>query len=257
MGTHSRLAPLVVFLAAAAWCVWPYLSPTAPSVPRRTEPPSLDPRLLSPGFKPASKRNPFMRSSYEPRPESPARSVRAEKFAEPRPEIGRVRPSKPAAQKTAPKEPSVPRAPQGLTLGATLVRGKQRAAIINDKVYVQGETLERIPGERETWRLADVRADGVVLAPKSGDRGIFLAFAAKGESGEPAPDRSREGRPALRPAQEEIPLEPSIAERLAEISGGDVARTYMNLWRLAFDPSVRRGWLGGDRNPVGDRGVGE
>lgn len=248
MGTHSRLAPLVLFLAATGWCVWPYLSSRSPAAPKRAESASLDARMLRPGFEPASERNPFQRpkrrTETAPEPKVERTVAASPPKVEPKRE---TRPLAPAARPSA--KASKPPTPEGLSLGGTLVRGKNRAAIINGKVYRQGEILDHEPGARVHWKLAEVRADGVVLSPKSGGRPAFLAFVGPGEAGKVTAARPGSDTLAKEPGEkgsipEEISLESSALERLAKISGGDVTQTYRNLWRLAVDPSVRQEWLG-------------
>ncbi|AGA30579.1 hypothetical protein [Singulisphaera acidiphila] len=170
-----RFVPLISAVAVVGWCVWPYLDSPTILEPAQSEAPESESRLFNLSLKPASDRNPFVSldgSGAEPveRPQSGGkpRSVTVQQ------------PSKGAAQggnASAANDANTEESQHKWNLGATLVHGRRRAAVINGRVYLLGEMVAAASPESQPARLNRVERDLVYLQIKDRPRPIVLAYA--------------------------------------------------------------------------------
>src|SRR5581483_4317625 len=110
------------FSAAVGYLAWSYYGePDLAAEPAKSIP-KLEASWLDPKIEPTHERNPFL----TPASEAAIARAKAEKAQ--------------ADGKTAPSEESGPTPPE-LTLGAVMIRGGSRAAILNGRVYRPGDRL--------------------------------------------------------------------------------------------------------------------
>jgi hypothetical protein len=143
---------MVAVMGMVGYCLMPYLS-SSPSVEPTTKmekPPRIESDLLSPRLESSLQRNPF-ESSPEP--------------SKPGIKVGQARPG-------GPVDPDErPTLPEGLYLGATLVHGHRHAAVINGRVYSEGEEIRRpeaapVPGVGSDAEPAADPAPALEPAPR-------------------------------------------------------------------------------------------
>ncbi len=127
----NRLAPTVIVAAFVAWCVWPYLSGEGSGglVQEPAQVPQIAGSLLQPTIEPAGDRNPFRPANAgEPDPSETA-TIHEDELA-----------SAPVEQGLVP-EVQPGDVLEQLTLDGTFIYGGQRLALINGRVYAEGDTL--------------------------------------------------------------------------------------------------------------------
>lgn len=148
----SKLAPAAVVLVVAAWCCWPYLEgPKAVTgVEQQPDLPRITRSQLSPEVQPASERDPF-------------RPVAAEKADSPQGEESPPSSPLPVQEKAAEQQKDITEILSGLVLGATYVQGDRRVALINGRVYQEGERLAIATPLAEPCVVAGISADRVLL----------------------------------------------------------------------------------------------
>jgi hypothetical protein len=218
-----RFGPMVAVVGLVGYCLMPYLSSSPmekPSSPME-KPPRIESTLLSPRLESSLQRNPF---ESVPEPSKPG--AKGEQ-------------SRPGGPADPDERPSLP---EGLYLGATLVHGRRHAAVINGRVYSEGEEIRppevapapgagpapeaaadpvsAEPAPRPARMvLARVEHDRVWvdLQPQEGQAvRLTLAYAPR-----PRSDRSQDGAKApAGPAMASI-SEPGSLEHLNAIAGAD------------------------------------
>jgi hypothetical protein len=233
-----KLGPLAGFLLAVSYCVWPHVAPPPHQVAPTPALPTIDASLLKPDFGPASLRDPFRQA------DDPARLADRPGEGKASPVTSRmVSSNTPGAAAAA--RPSAP----GFVLGATLVSGDRRAAIIDGRVYRQGEALDRPEGSpRVSWTVARIEPGRVVLGRENHrdslvldlpDRLAALMAETAPSAVESFNDRSlrvglealTDARAALAAAGVHLPV-PDLMEQIARQSGGSLPEITGALLRL-------------------------
>jgi hypothetical protein len=159
--TLSKMAPTAIVFTLVVWCCWPYLEgPRQETEGQQADLPRIGSSLLSPTVEPAPDRNPFQ-------------------------PLHANQPDPPVSEKPVARPPEQPPAPakqdstdifQGLVLRAIYIQGDRRVALINDRVYAQGESLViSADSQGHGTRPADGRVtDPCVVANISADKVLLL-----------------------------------------------------------------------------------
>jgi hypothetical protein len=162
--TLGRMAPTAIVFALAVWCCWPYLDELRSSleVEQGGDLPRITSSLLSPTVEPVPKRDPFQ----------PPPAIRADPPGSKKPEIKKLAASSPHPQ-AGPRQAGASDQANAqrpgtdvvktLVLEAIYIQGDRRVALINDRVYAQGEPLA----------ISDLPGQGAALAPGA-DRGTAV-----------------------------------------------------------------------------------
>lgn len=164
-GTLGKLAPTAIVCGLVAWCCWPHLegSHWATGVQPAAELPRLAGELLSPQIEPAPDRDPF-----QPPP-----------VRKPAPPENR-QPAEPPPGKVEHERTVVEEAPvdvfSGLALGAIYIRGDRRVALINGRVYQQGQPLVLSVPAADPCIVTEVSAERVLLLHRG--QTVELKYAA-------------------------------------------------------------------------------
>ncbi|QDV39675.1 hypothetical protein [Tautonia plasticadhaerens] len=244
----AKLWPLGAFLAAVGYCVRPYVMPEPPPMPPTPQLPKIDASWLKPTFEPPVDRNPFLPPGADPPPPTiagtPDAAPGAAGSASGLDGDGDGGPATAAAKAGPPDGPPAP-----FTLGATMVSGPRRAAIIDGRVYRQGERIE-VGGAR--WTVDRIEPGRVLLdrpglpgplvvemsgrAPRPADApadapGDGPATGIAGRIGHGLDD----ARQVLAAAGVHLPG-PSLLEEVAARSGGTVPGAYRSLLDLLVSP---------------------
>ncbi|MEW4568901.1 hypothetical protein AB1L88_13635 [Tautonia sp. JC769] len=238
-----KLGPLAGFLLAVGYCVWPHVAPPPHQAAPTPALPKIDSSLLTPDFAAPSSRDPFRqhddpaRLAARPGPAEAGRGPGVAGRSNTPARAGALRPSSP-----------------GFELGATLVSEGRRAAIIDGRVYRQGEPLERPEGAPggASWTVARIEPGRVILGRENHRDSLVLELpdrlAALMAETSPAAlesfnDRSvrvgmetlTEARAALAAAGVHLPA-PDLIEQIARRSGGSLPEISMALLRLLVSP---------------------
>jgi hypothetical protein len=196
----GKLAPLVLTVAGAGYCVWPYVQPQAPPAPPKGDMPKIEASWLNPKFPPASSRNLFQ-------PVLPKADIAAAKKAEL---------AKKAEIEAKLKQESASLL-DGWTLGATMVHpARPGAAVVNGKVYLEGETVPPPRSDGEHLSLLRVERDRVVMRRAKHTDEVILVFSPAKKSagsGKAADPRAPGARKAV-----------SILERMMAAMDGSAAK---------------------------------
>lgn len=213
-----KLAVLGASALAVGYLAYPYWDPPSPQTESETKPPVLEARWLAKPAESVAGRDPFALPESR-RPPRPPAAVAQPRDRAPGPGGGA------AAASTARPTP-----PPELSLGAVLIDGDRRAAILNGRVYRPGESLRLDGPDRGRWRLDRVAPDGVVVAETSGPRSLRVGFRRARVTGRGV----RADRTTATEAAQPGPEGPghAILERLGIASGGDVGAAYGKLWEL-------------------------
>lgn len=166
----AKIGPLFAVAGLTGYCLFPFLGPERIAREAAADRPApIEQALLDPRLEPPLDRNPFEAAL-------PASTAGATASG---PATGKTR----SAPRSGPPEP---RLPDGLVLGATLVHGRRRAAVINGRIYSEGETLE-VPGAGagetggpagpRSLVLGRVEHDRVWFTVRWNDRDMPLALA--------------------------------------------------------------------------------
>lgn len=165
------LVPLGLFLGTVGYLSWPYLTMEAEAAREKPKPPTIDAQTLHPEFEEPALRNPF--AAAQPQRAAKATSV---------------------VEAPSPSAPAVDREPVGSwKLGATLVGGPRKAAVLDGRVYREGEFLLDRGGTPGPWKLAVVQAERVLLTNRAGSRTLAVKFP---ERSYPDPKAKGEAKPA-------------------------------------------------------------
>lgn len=241
-----KLGPLAGFLLAVGYCVWPHVAPPPHQAAPTPSLPKIDSSLLKPDFGPPSARDPFRQAG------DPVQLVAQPSEARESQAASSVVRSNASGTVAAPRMPA-----PVFALGATLVSGDRRAAIINGRVYRQGERLEGSEGSpRTSWTVARIEPGRVVLGRENHQDSLVLELpdrlaALMAEATPAANDSADElglragletltdARAALAAAGVHLPV-PDLMEQIARQSGGSLPEISKALLRLLVDPPSNR-----------------
>jgi hypothetical protein len=213
------LATIVLSIGMAGYTAWPYVgtpqqgSPPAPSAPV----PEVTSSLLSPVLARTLERDPFM-DPEETQAEAKARMAAMLKsltsgkgLASLRSALAEVRPKAPGrvpgkqdatattsstAAGSAPARVSAPPPDdprEGMLLKLTLIQGDRRVAMINDRVYKVGDTIQREKSSENPCILAQIHPHDVLLIYQG--RHITLTYPSSD-----APSQATAANPPARSA---------------------------------------------------------
>ena len=236
----AKLAPLGGFLAAVGYCVWPYLSPSPSASASTPHLPKIEASWLKPHFGPPANRNPFLSGGAEP--------VRTADTGQPTIPVASSTRETTHPSTTRPANPVWSQAPD-FSLGATLVSGERRAAIIDGRVYRQGDRFESDNG---FWTVDWVEPGRVLLGQPSRRNPLVLELSdhltAMNEASQAEQDSSTattlgfgsefsmsNARAALSEAGVNLPA-PDLLQQIADQSGGNVPGAYRSLLNLLISP---------------------
>lgn len=217
-----RFVPLISAVAVVGWCVWPYLDSPTILEPTQSEVPESESRLFNLSLEPASDRNPFV--SLEGSGAEPVK--RPQREGKPR-SVAAQQPSKGTAQggiASAGNDSNTEELPHKWNLGATLVHGRRRAAVINGRVYLLGEMVAATSPESEPARLNRIERDLVYLQIKDRPRPIVLAYANVASPQVPS-------RPAPRPATTDAAASLEAGMDLSQLLWGGKAGSILEIIR--------------------------
>jgi hypothetical protein len=164
----SKLAPRATVLAVVGYCVWPSLSYMT-SQPETKPPgklPELAAALLSPKMPSCPTRDPFGSKSAAQLSARRGASTAAVKLAtkEDRAKSSTPLVGKPAEKLAAADTSEQPVDPlNGLTLDATCIVGRRRAAVINGRLYAPEELLSASSPSTPPYKIVDVFPYKVLL----------------------------------------------------------------------------------------------
>lgn len=167
--TIAKIMPMATVVALVSWWCWPYLEgpdTVAASRPKDELPRITDP-LLSPDVEPTAPRDPF-RPVHQEKTDSLEREPL---------------PTPPPAQPKPPAEDQIRETLSGLVLGATYIQGDRRAALIDGRVYRQGEPLELSTPTPEPCVVAGIFPDKVLILHRG--RTVEVTYPDPASSAEP------------------------------------------------------------------------
>ncbi|SIO12638.1 hypothetical protein SAMN05444166_2592 [Singulisphaera sp. GP187] len=196
-----KFIPLLAVVAAVGWCVWPYVdSPPIPQ-PTMSEVLETEARLFNLSLEPAAGRNPFVAldgPEAEPAERSQTRgevrSLTAEQGPKATDQGGNA-----GANGSSPQE-----AAHHWNLGATLVHGRRRAAVINGRIYLLGEMVAATSPDGDPARLDRIERDLVFLRIKDRPRPVVLAYAGVASPQVPSGPAPGAAMNAAAPAKSEV-----------------------------------------------------
>jgi hypothetical protein len=198
----SKLVPLFLTIAGTGYCVWPYVQPASPPAPPKLELPKIEASWLSPAFAAASRRNVF--EQVVPKSAAPAKSQGDDTAA---------RLAEKAALEAKRKEELLA-LKRSIALGATMVHGARRGAVLNGRAFLEGETVPSPRGGGKSLVLVEVARDHVVLQPDAGSEKFKLEFS-------PARRAMATSAGGARPAAAAAPKIVTMMDRLmAAMNGG-------------------------------------
>ena len=210
-----KVAPTAVVVVVSGVCTWPYVwAPDDGSGgPKPAEPPGLSAALLEPAVGADFERNPFQETAGVRL--ALARSAFARLKGRLADTLKRRKPEVPAEEPEAARRPVErlgvdPAA--NLVLNATYIQGQKRLAMINGRVYSQGEMLKGIESATGRWKLSEVRPHSVVIdvrgklmelsypSPGSSPPGAVARGPSTMTADEGGISEAPPGRPSARPA---------------------------------------------------------
>jgi hypothetical protein len=189
----ANACPMIAAISAIGYCVWPFLDAGEQPEPKRNKPPALEAPLLGPKMLEPSERNPFLAASkVDLLP--PDRTALAD------------------SGDTAPSERAPGSIKSGWVLGATLIHGNRRAAVIDGRVYLLGERLKVSGHPEQVVQLTRVERDAVRLSVAGSTHEIVLTHPERGKSAA-APVRAvaaarPAGQPEARQREDSAPATP-------------------------------------------------
>lgn len=164
----GKVLPTAVVAAMVGYCCWPHVfGPShAPIVGEAGNRPEIATALLSPGFEPAPKRDPFQ-----------TRSVTQKVASEADEDDEADTPTATAAQKQA----HTPAA--SFILTGTFVHGNLRAALINGQLYTLGEQLGTPGAPTDPYVIVRIDPDRVLIDHRGQTVELnYSTFVSKSES---------------------------------------------------------------------------
>ncbi len=155
-GPAGKLAPTAAVAAVVAWCCWSYVGESGTGFPVNGggNPPKITTELLAPQIAPASSHDPFR---PEAETEQSSENDAAASSGEDQIKLEVV------GEGGGPPVKAPDEVFASLTLDATCIQGDRRVALIDGRVYAEGELLA-IPGSAtEPWVVAEVSPHHVLL----------------------------------------------------------------------------------------------
>jgi hypothetical protein len=153
----GKIVPTTVVAAIVSYCAWPYLLADS----EKGKPPAAMPEVaaerLTPQIAPPPKRDPF-RAADDPDAKQSRRSLGVGKNQKSKTLAAKA----PAAARGAPAAAADPLA--GLTLGATCLVDRQRLAVIDGKIYGEGDKLAGAKGSALPWTIVRILPYKVILS---------------------------------------------------------------------------------------------
>ncbi len=169
-GAIVKWVPTATVAAVVGWCCWPYLDDAGPrEITAKTSSPQIAHALLEPAVAADLPRDPF-RIAGTTKPPGP-------------PKDGVAPGAKASATSRSTQKKDSAEMPKGLTLSGTYIAGNRRAALINGRLWEQGQRLELSGSAATPWVLAQVFPYGVVI--ESGAKSFELKYPGPGDR----PDR--------------------------------------------------------------------
>ena len=160
-GAIGKMVPTAIVAAIVVWCCWPYLEHGGPGeVGANAHSPQITHALLEPTVAPEASRDPFHVVATAKTPGAPKEKVAPG--------------TKASADSRATQKKDAAEMLKGLTLSGTYISGSRRAALINGRLWEQGQRLELSKDAAEPWVLAQVFPYGVVI--QSGAKSIELKY---------------------------------------------------------------------------------
>ena len=149
---QSKLVHMGAVAALAGYCYWCEQAETSVRVAVGEKHNDSLKKLLSPTIEPAPQRNPFEAAG---RPQTAQRS-----------------PAQLAgAEADTPSDPSA-----AFLLGATIIHGQRRLALINGRLYGEGDSLTNGVSEDQPYTVASIYTDKVLL--DRGGQSLWLGYSA-------------------------------------------------------------------------------
>jgi hypothetical protein len=204
-GAIGKVVPTAIVAAIATWCCWPYLDEAAfGEAGAKTYSPQVLHALLAPAIASEPSRDPFHIVGTAPSLGAPKEREAAGTKASG---------DSPSTPKNAAPQKDAAGVPKGLTLSGTYLAGNRRAALINGRLWEQGQRLELSKNAAEPWVLAEVSPFGVVIA--SGGKSFELKYpgpeerpagtAKIAEAAAPPPAKRAEPAVQSKPARQSPP----------------------------------------------------
>jgi hypothetical protein len=149
----GKVIPTAIVAAIAVWFCWPYLDgPEFREVGAKTDSRQALHGLLKPVVAPEPSRDPFRAAEIPQTPGKPKGNPAAKSSGD-----------SPSTPKNA-GPTSAAEVLKGFTLSGTWIAGTRRAALINGRLWEQGQRLELSKDAAEPWVLAEVSPRSVVIA---------------------------------------------------------------------------------------------
>ena len=180
-----KTGPTVIVAAMAAWCCWPYVtgSGSHTGIKQQGDQPRITRAELSPTIGPGSDRNPFQVAAaaridesptHDPpqneQPEVPAAEVPVAKVPAAEVPAAEVPITEVTASEKGITDAAGPTEEEdrvkflgGLMLSATYIQGNRRVAIVNGRIYKQGDPLSVSGTTRGPGTITTISADKVVI----------------------------------------------------------------------------------------------
>jgi hypothetical protein len=145
-----KFAPVAIVAGLFGWCCWPYLKAPDALVLESGKPLEVGASLLSPDVDPAPARDPF-------RPPS----LNETALHETTPTVVQATPS--PVEEKPPAERPLAEVMQSLALDATVIHGDRGIALINGKVYAEGDSLAVSGPVVHPYTVARISAYAVLI----------------------------------------------------------------------------------------------
>lgn len=158
----GKLAPAAAVAALVAWCCWPYLDESASGGlgGESSDVPQIADSRLSPDIKPGSQRDPFQKlGSNETNPAEAESSPKS--------------PASPASvEEQPPSDEQIADVLGRLAVEATFIHGPRRLALIDGRLYEEGDPLAISRSLANACVVAQISADGVLVRHPGGTVGL-------------------------------------------------------------------------------------
>ncbi|NQT13396.1 MAG: hypothetical protein HQ582_11640 [Planctomycetes bacterium] len=180
----EKFAPTAITMAAVAWCCWPHMNGATPRIgAEEAALPEITQALLSPTINSVCQRDPFQPTSLgdtasekDTVPAEPPDNATELPAAESPP----TRPiyAPPTASTEPAPEVLIAQVLRQLALNATYIQGDRRVAVINGRIFREGDVLARCGSSKEPCTVQRVFRDRVRIQY----RGRNTEFGYRGPS---------------------------------------------------------------------------
>jgi len=159
--TTSKTLSMGVVGVMVGYCCWPYIfgPDHGPAVQQAESPPAIAASVLMPALEPAPDRDPF-------RAVPPPKVVARESIPPVHDDADAESDSDTGTEAGRESEPDRLESLGPLALNATFVRGDQRVALINGRVYAAGDPLADSGASTTPFVVSEIFADKVVIERK-------------------------------------------------------------------------------------------